>query len=220
MKELSNEEKKVRLEKYLGLYGNKYPGRIETYIRRLINEVPYSDVMRQIYYALDFFEEHDNPYIHFANLIENKFSIEQNICEVGCGCYPALAIELAKRQKKGSITAIDPYLVFTEKEKLKLIRDSFLNYDLSNIDLFIGMAPCNATIDLIDTSFDNQSNLILSPCDCAHFPKWYEPGLDYVNEWYTYVYDYMKQRINQGTIEIDYLKNETNYEYPIYTYKK
>ena len=63
MKKLEQEEIKARLEKYLNLYGNKYPGMIELYIRRLINEVPISDVMRQVYHALDLYDLNDERLI-------------------------------------------------------------------------------------------------------------------------------------------------------------
>lgn len=218
MKKLTQEEIKVRLENYLSLYGNKYPGMIETYIRRLINEVPISDVMRQVYYALDLFEKEENPFIAFADLVENKFDLETNICEVGCGCYPALSDVISKRQNKGTITAYDPYLVTTNLGKIKLYNKAFEN--ISDYDLIIGMAPCNATIPMIQEGLLYDKNMIVSPCDCAHFPEWYDPGFDYITEWYNYIYDIMKYNCKSGKIEVDYLKPETNYEFPIYTYKK
>jgi hypothetical protein len=218
MKKLEQEEIKARLEKYLNLYGNKYPGMIESYIRRLINEVPISDVMRQVYHALDLYDLNENPFIAFADLVENKFGLEHNICEVGCGCYPALADVISKRQEKGTITGYDPYLVLTELGKIKLYKKNFEN--LENYDLIIGMAPCNATIPMIQDSLLYDKNMIISPCDCAHFPEWYDPGFDYINEWYNYVYNIMKYNSKTGKIEVDYLDAKTNYEFPIYTYKK
>lgn len=199
---LDRDELKKRVFKFLDKYEEEYTNlqleesyflemSIANYIAYYYEDAYYEPVNRnnaflQIFSAIEAFEQDINPYFQLASLIEKEYGLDYNITEVGGGIFPALALEIAKKQKKlgkGSITVYDPNLVPKMLEGINLVKKDFSSMTLlpSN-SLVIGRKPCAATEKMIITANQNESEFLIQLCACDHTPRKYkidhqlEPG--------------------------------------------
>ncbi|MEG0021661.1 MAG: hypothetical protein RSB77_00655 [Bacilli bacterium] len=225
MIDIKKEELKAKVYNYLKIYGDLYPEGIKELIEKEYMNKPEADVFMELYATLDLYKPEENPYKGIANIIENKFGVDNNILEIAGGCYPTLGEEIDKRQakiNKGTITVYDPCLLMTNLGNIKLHKENFYFLEKpEQYDTLVGVAPCSATISLIENAMSKGKNLLVSPCSCPHFPSWYEPGLyDDEKEWFRYVYNVIRMYDNnQGKLETEYLETSYDYRYPVYTYK-
>ena len=169
----------VKLEEFIKKYGSIYDEDMLDYIKEnfftMYGSKETTDVLRQIYSDLDMYEEDENLYIEHLNKIKSNFNIESDVLEVAGGCIPSFANILAKEQiklGKGTITVYDPSLVKTESKysNLKLYKNSFyLDTDVSKFNLIVGLYPCNATLNIIESACVNKKDFYVAMCGCVHF---------------------------------------------------
>lgn len=175
-----------------------------------------SDVLNQIYEYLGIFKlEKDNAHDIFINLMRERMDINRNLLEVGCGYYPSLAKRIASMQKYGSVTAIDPVVVTTDVEGIRVIKGCFTSsFGLEKYDMLYGLYPCDATIDMIELSSLYDKDLCILACDCCDTPF---GELD-MDEWIEYVDNLLKESVPSGR---EYaIENISSLEVPLITTRK
>lgn len=108
-------------------------------------------------------------YKSFIEYMKAEEGIDKNLLEVGCGILPALANKVSKEQKSGSVTVMDPKVIESYEGNIGIIKKSFTEEtDVSNYDLIYGFYPCQATPEMIKSSFKNDKDLFLEMCGCVH----------------------------------------------------
>lgn len=157
----------------------------------------------QIYNYLQLDQKDNNIYQAFVDMITSKFDIDRPIYEIGGGKIPTVGKMLALKQKQGTVTILDPQLIFTKSEtpNLKLVRKSFTGQEIVESNaLMIGYKPCDATIPMMEFIAKNDLDFMVALCECAHgFPEiedddclslWYNAC-----EWPVY-HKYMQEELN------------------------
>ena len=107
-------------------------------------------------------------------MIGDKYGWNTKILEIGGGYYPMFAKyidEFQSKHKGGTITVMDPVLVTTRMGKAKLQRKKFSSsMDVSNFDLLVGICPCDATKDIIESAVINKKEFFVALCGCDNIP--------------------------------------------------
>ncbi len=158
-------------------YKDEYSFMGEELIKGFMNNVGsrhcYSE-FAQIYSFLDIISTSDDPYLAHFNEIKKYFDLGCNVLEVASGALPVLSTMIAKEQikiGKGTITAYDPRLIFTNPEysNMKLCRNIFdEKVNVSKFDLIVSLLPCTATESIITSSCKNKKDFYLAFCGCDH----------------------------------------------------
>lgn len=147
------------------LYIARYPDMME-------NGSFIPSVLRQIYDEVGLFEEKNDLYNAFVDMLEKNFDIDTNIVEVGGGVIPSIAKKISLRQVKGSVTVYDPRLStkYKSSKKLKLKREKFSeDTNIKKADLIIGFMPCEATELLIKQATKNKKDFLVALCEGGHY---------------------------------------------------
>lgn len=204
-----NLEYKQKLANFL--VGKSYMPWLEYEIRKyFISELKHlnrsTDVYYQIFSALDLLEEEKDLYKCYLKKLKEYFTIEQNILEIGCGCFPALARLIDMEQtslNKGTITAYDPYLSTTNVGNIILFKRKIDKEDLSDFDLLISTLACESADIALEKSYEYKKPLFLGICECSESKD--------------QVYQKAKRFLDSGAeIEMDEFKiAEHNRTYPI-----
>ncbi len=129
----------------------------------------------QIFSAIGILPKDRNPYYQMMLEIEKEYGLDRDIIEVGSGMFPALAYEIAKRQKeigKGSITAIDPKSVTKTLDGVKIVKEHFnMETPVDNATLIIARKPCAATESIVRLANKSKIEFYMSLCLCHDAPK-------------------------------------------------
>ena len=162
-------------KEYLKEYGHLYEKDALEAIKEDFNNEGYMrpegtfDICNQIYSKIGILDSKQNIYLKSLNYLENSFDINCNILEVGSGMFPEMARIIKSRQKKGSITCIDPDLLFQEYQGLILMKKELTeDFDLTPYDLIVSIMPCEATPTIIKLANKYDKNLYLQMCGCVH----------------------------------------------------
>lgn len=183
------------------------------------------DVFMQIYDAIGILPDDKNNYLKFLKLLKQRYVLEKNILEVGCGILPRLGVYLSKQQtENGTVTVMDPvlgkefhHLNFTG---LKQKVDEFT--DFSPYDLVIGQYPCEATEITIEKACEYQKDFYLLLCGCTHFRSPL-PFMTMPNFYHEYLYEKttnLLQKYDNGKLKVLKPGNENPFLYPIITNEK
>jgi hypothetical protein len=230
---LDRKELKKRIFNFLDKYGEGYATldleeayflemSIDNYIANYYEDAYYKPINRdnvffQIFSAIGAFEQEVNPYFQLATLIEKEYGLNYNIIEVGSGLFPALALEIAKKQKKlekGTITVYEPNLVPKILEGITLINKDFpLVTELPQNSLIIGRKPCKTTENMIRIANQTNSEFFIQLCKCAHAPIEYKlkSKSDSNNTWIKYLMD-----VAQDTLPLNFSVEETSIIDPLF----
>lgn len=161
------------LDTFIAKYGNLYPEDVIEYIKENFLGLEFSlgiaiDVMSQVYEMTGVHAAmKKNIYQDYLNYIKNYYDINCHVLDVGCGFFPSFSRKLAKEQKNGSVTAIDYDVITTDFPDIKVEKDTFTrSYDVSDVDLMIGVQPCEASEDMIYVANTNDIDLCLFLCGC------------------------------------------------------
>lgn len=172
---------------------------------KFIDSVP--DVLLEIYIYLNVVREKYDVYTKMINFYEEFFSepFNKNIIEIGSGNLPNLAHELQKRINceggTGHVIGYDPELAVM-LSGVELRKELFnLQTDVSNVDVLLGLYPCEGTEVMLDKALREKKELCLRLCDCI--PDVYENQLSY-EEWLNYLYKKIVNNIDSG-FEYDYI---------------
>ncbi len=175
------------------------------------------DILRQILTELELIKDEDNAYLQFTNLIEKTFGLEKNIVEIGGGIIPSLSKIIALKQKKGTITVYDPRLIKEGKfNNLILKKDKFtVKTNVSNVSLFIGFMPKNATELIINKACMENKDFIITLCGdgLSDEDSYYEDNEEFLHS----MIHTAKNKVaksNLGRLEYTYLKS-LNHLHPV-----
>lgn len=110
-----------------------------------------SGISASVYSCLDLLPRKDDIYKEYASYISDRYSLDQDILEIGCGCFPALARQLDKIQSsKGTITAYDPFLCVFKQGGVRLVNKAFDVVDkLDDYSLVIAIHPPRNIVPLV-----------------------------------------------------------------------
>jgi len=191
---LDKEELQNRMHLYLQKYGESYDKVcvpdieylemnlstfIETYYEDVYNQPRKGEnAFFQIFSAIGALPNEINPYYQMMKEIEKNFGLDRDIIEIGCGMFPALSYEIAKRQQeigKGTITAFDEQLITKTLDGITLINKNFtLITPISKNALIVGRKPCHGTETMIKAATSNKLEMYLQLCYCyEHRPNNY-----------------------------------------------
>lgn len=191
-----------KLKDYMERYGIHYSKKAKAEIQKNFLDpstpiIEASDIFNQIYEYIGVFEkEKPNTYDVFIDCMIERMDINRRLLEVGCGYYPSLAKRIASLQKYGSVTAIDPRVVTTEVEGIEVISGYFsTRLGLEQYDMFYGLYPCEATIEMITLANIFNKDLCILACDCCETPF---GELDDMEEWLEYIDDLLKKSTPLG----------------------
>lgn len=208
-------QQSLEIEKFLETYGKGYDPRELEYIRknwqRGLKSKFTTDILRQIYSELGFFNDSENIYIGFIEILENNFDIERDIIEVGGGRFPTLAKTIALKQHKGTITVYDPRLVTTKSEvpNMTLKKENFtMSTPIKKDQLVIAFMPCEATESTIVASGTNNTDFMIALCEGGPHGDEFD-YFESEEEWITsmiYKARLMAKKYGLGTIEVADLK--------------
>lgn len=163
----------AKLADFMFKYGDKYDEdtRDKIFSYYLSDSDLFSNTdsdLNQVYEATGIFDLFSrNIYSSFLEEMQKRFDINRHLLEVGCGKYPAFAEKLAKKQKYGSIDAIDPDVVTKNIEGVNIRKEKFnRGYDISNYDMLYAIMPCEATFDMISLANLYDKDLFFLACSC------------------------------------------------------
>ncbi len=169
---MTKEQKLLQYKKIFSEAYESYP-EIWDIIQEGFQESDYRmDAVRQIAYAIQMLPEKYNFYKGFLEIVKRYHAIDQNICEIGAGFYPALSRDILKEQQrlqKGTITAIDPDIILPKHSKIKTRRESITSQtNLQEYDLLLAYMACDATIPIIDIANSYHKPYVIGLCGCLH----------------------------------------------------
>ena len=192
MKELSK-----RMDEFMIKYGRGYaelsaedeflwleqsvPSYIQDYYKMAYNEPRVGEsIFQQIFSGIEAMDDKYNPFRQMVLRLEEEYGLDRDFVEVGCGFFPALAYEIAKRKRelgieKGKITAYDAKLVTTTLNGVTLVKDKFYASTIVPADtVLIGRRPCEATEAIVRNGAVNNLEIYIQLCSCEeHVPKAY-----------------------------------------------
>lgn len=192
MKELAK-----RMDEFMVKYGRGYaelsaedeflwleqsvPSYIQDYYKMAYYEPRVGEsIFQQIFSGIEAMEDKYNPFRQMVLRLEEEYGLDRDYLEVGCGFFPALAYELAKRKRelgieKGKITAYDAKLVTTTLNGVTLVKDKFYASTIVPADtVLIGRRPCEATEAIVKNGAHNNLEIYIQLCSCEeHVPKSY-----------------------------------------------
>ncbi len=163
----------ARMADFMLKFGDKYD--FATRYKIINCYLSSSDIFRnidsdlnQVYEATGVFDLFPrNIYSSFLEEMEKRFDINRQLLEVGCGHYPAFAEKLAKKQKYGSIDAVDPLVVTDNIDGVNVKSEKLtMRYDISRYDMIYAIMPCEATFDMIKLANLYDKDLFFLACSC------------------------------------------------------
>lgn len=213
----------LAVEEFLAKYKDGYEPREIDYIRRnwqsCLKSKYTMDLLRQIYAELGFLSDDENIYKAFIKILEENFSIDRDIIEVGGGRFPSLAKMIALKQKTGTITVYDPRLVTTVSPlpNMKLKKETFTKKTpVTKDQMVIAFMPCEATEPAILAAGENGADFLIALCEGGPHGDEFD-YFESIDEWLgsmIYTARIMARKHDLGEIEITDLK-EYNDPYPV-----
>jgi hypothetical protein len=225
---------KKKFASYLHTYKKNYSKDdidyiIDHFMDYMNNGDEQKDLLEQVKCAIG--EMDDNSvYLKYFNYLKEHFDLSQDILEVSCGNYPALAnlIDIHQRNvgKGGSIEAMDPLLVTTSCGNIRLRKEVFTrDTDLSRFSLVTAYYPCEATMSFVEACGEQDKDYSIALCGCIHDSSFnpligfygmyfYDPYENWVNKVYKEAKDSLR---GNRTVDIDYIDG---LDTPIFLSKK
>lgn len=208
------------LVKYRDIFNTTEINSILLYLTNSDYEMFMPDIMRELCDELKIIPDNKSLYKAFMMLSDSIFDIKnKRIVEVGGGVIPTLGKRISNYQDSGSIKVYDPRLSIHEKstEKLVLCREKFtINTDLEDVDLLIGLMPCEAANVIVESAIENKKDFILALCEGGTHGDDFD-GYGDEEIWRANLISYAQEKIEEnglGKIKIKYLK-EYGDPYPI-----
>lgn len=172
--ELSSEDEFMWLEQSI-------PSYIDDYYKLAYNDPRIGEsIFQQIFSGIDSLEDKYNPFRQMVLRLEEEYGLDRDFVEVGCGFFPALSYELAKRKselgiEKGTITAYDAKLVTTTLTGVTLVKDKFKTSTIVPQEtVLVGRRPCEATETIVRSGAINNLEVYIQLCSCEdHVPQAY-----------------------------------------------
>ncbi len=164
-----------------------------------------------------------NPYYQMATEIEEEYGVDRDIMEVGAGFFPALAVELRKKQikiGKGTVTIYDPKTIIDSESEygIKVIKQKFTeNMMIKEGSILVGRKPCKATPIIIKNANAQAIETYINLCACNHTPDTYQHEHSDVAQkdmWPHYI-----ENLTKSTLPKNFIANRVVKENPI-TYEK
>lgn len=204
-------------------YFDNYSELEKEYIRKYIftdQDEAYADIVSQISSKIGYLSKSNDRYLGFIDIIINDFKSCGNILEVASGRYPIISYYLSKMKFSSSITSMDPKLVTTCLNGIKLVKQPFtFDTDISAYDFGISYFPCEATLPFIKKFCTDGKDFIVGLCGCTtHFPiSSFNQFRTYTEqEWFDYVLSVvMNEKKDNCNVLIKKLPNSYNCNYPI-----
>lgn len=178
------------------------------------------DILLQIYAKFGILSKRENFYLGFAKMIGEMYGWDRDILEIAGGYYPIFSkyvSDYQSKKKKGTITVIDPKLVITELENVRLCRGEFhRDLDVSDFNLLVGISPCETTLDIVQSALINKKEFFIALCGCTNLGYGSMPFMMGYNMAYKFcvdmIYDLAREQEDEFTVNKQYVKN---YPYPI-----
>lgn len=175
------------------------------------------DIVREIYDELGLIPEDENMYVSFLNLIEDNFELEgKNIVEVGGGILPRLGRRIHLKQNTGTITIYDPRLAedIKEEDRFFLKREEFKrDTPLENVDLLIGLMPCQGAEPLITQATNHNIDFALWFCEGGPHGDYFD-FYESDDEWLDSMMYFAKRGVedhNMGRVMVKKMEQYNNY---------
>ncbi len=214
---------KDNFENYIAKFGKFYSRDIINYIKENYKFGPnvekLLDPLHQIYSYLEEIPEYKNIYIKILQMLEYYFTVNQDILEIGCGCFPELARRIDIRQQElkcGTIKAYDDKLVTTNLGRIQLYKERYVDQPIP-YNLLLGFMPCKATELIINKAAKDKKEYFLGLCGCSHLRTPF-PLPDDINEsaiYREYIMNLARSTLDVGaTLKIEYLEG-CGYTHPI-----
>lgn len=209
---------------YQDKYFNEYSQMEQDYIRKHIfdsSEYSYVDIVAQILSKIGYLNKDRDRYLGFVDMIINEFRDKSNILEVACGRYPIVSYHLSKLMNtQVNITAMDPKLVVSNIDGIKLIKDSFTGeVEVSSYDLGVAYFPCACTEEFVRKFCTEEKDFILGLCGCTtHFPtdKFSLYRTYSEDEWFDYILSVVEEsKKDNCKVLVKSLSSNYNCNYPI-----
>lgn len=158
------------------------PSYIKDYYKMAYNDPRIGEsIFQQIFAGIGALDDKYNPFRQMVLRLEEEYGLDRDFIEVGCGFFPALAYELAKRKselgiEKGKIIAYDAKLVTTTLSGVTLIKKNFEASTVVAPDtIIIGRRPCEGTEAIVRSGAANNVEIYIQLCSCeSHVPKSYK----------------------------------------------
>jgi len=216
-----------KYQEFLELYSDQYDKDALEFIKdnffTYIHKKASPDILMQIYHELGIKNESTLFYKLHLKKLQDKFSLDRNILEIGSGYIPAFAEEISSYQQhinKGTITIYEPLLI-KMNDNINSHKEKFtIDTDISKYDLLVGILPCDATETIIEAACKNNKDFYIAMCGCVHR----ETGSELVYNPISYQHyiidktEYYLEKYNNGTLEIDRINHDI--DYPILSNKK
>ena len=140
-----------------------------TFLKGRYDEVKQDEGIREILDEVDMLPEEENVYKYFTDFILSRCDINnKRIIEVGGGVFGRLSKRLNLKQENGIITIYDPRLDPTIKSTDRMIfkKEKFTKKtDISDIDLLVGLMPCEGANPLVEQAIKYDKDFILWLCE-------------------------------------------------------
>ena len=222
------EQIKRKFLEFLKKYGHLYPNEALEFIKdnfsKGLTDVCQADLLMQINQELGVTFPIPSFYEAHANKLMEHFDVGCHITDVASGMVPAFANLIAARQLKigkGTITLYDPELLTTEPKYRNMIlhKEEFTtSTDVSSSNLLVGILPCGATEDIIESACTNHKDFYVAMCGCTHF-KYISPFMIVSPELYQdhviRLAEKLLEQYDNGHLVVDQLTDDYEINYPI-----
>jgi len=136
------------------------------------SDKPVDSQIAQFYKEYNLLAENQDMYKEFTRIVQYAHPDlkDKTILDVGGGMVPQLGRELAKHAKH--VMVVDRNMVFKNNpDNLEPIKRRIESKnDLpTDVDIVVGLLPCEATQHIIDYSTCNKKDFIIALCGCYHF---------------------------------------------------
>ena len=226
---MNEEQIKEQMELFLSLYEDDYDDDAICFIRdnylEFLKKGIRVDVVDQALVAVDLLPDDVNLYKRYLEFLKERYSLDREILEIGCGRFPAFSkyVDLAQREmNRGTITAYDPRLITTKFGNIRLHRRLFDDKTpISDFSLITAVRPCEATLSLIERANETDKDFSLLTCGCTHFPEIHlacQKSVPTRKEWHKYLIERANKSLPPGRIiDIDFISGS---ETPIISSRK
>lgn len=219
---MNEEQIKEQMEMFLSLYEDDYDEDAICFIREnyleFLKKGIRVDVVDQALVAVDLLPDDVNLYKRYLEFLKERYSLDREILEIGCGRFPAFSkyVDLAQRErKKGTITAYDPHLITAKFGNIRLHKKLFdEKTPIGKFSLITSVRPCDVTLKLIERANDEDKDFSILTCGCTHFPEVYQDcyrNIPTRKDWQKYLIERANKNLPSGrTIDIDFIEGSEN----------
>ena len=204
----------VFLQKYGEGYGEELASIIKSEYKYYLRNLRFASVyFYQIFSYLDFFKDNKDVYRALLGKLQDYFSLESKILEIGCGSIPAFARLIDEEQQNlgsGTITAYDDALITDSLGNIELYKKKLTDEDVSRFDLLVSTFSCNATDKILAVARENKLPYFMHLCSCNH-------GFSSMTDWHNNIYHQAKMDLDPGAVlDLDSVNLAgKSFDYPI-----